>query len=297
MRIYASTGPLYAKPLDWALAVIAEAGFDGAELMVTQDPVTQDPDQVLAAATREGIGTPVIHGPFLLVTRRVLGTDLVTKAQRSLALAEAVGADLLVVHPPFRWQPGFQHWLIDEADDAAAAHGTRLGVENLFPVRVGSRRVRFHRSTAPENLTGFRNIVLDTSHLGVAGHDPDAAYGLLHDRIAHLHVSDNRGEGRDDHAPLGAGRLPLAQFLGRVGQDARTGRHRVGSGRVAITLELDCRPHLDDRANLVAFLRAELGKCRALLEGADAPTVLGRPDVPPTGPDDRGHRLRTHDGT
>ena len=32
MRILASTGPLFARPLDWALGVIAEAGYDGVEL-------------------------------------------------------------------------------------------------------------------------------------------------------------------------------------------------------------------------------------------------------------------------
>ena len=86
-RILASTGPLYARPLDWALGVVAEAGFDGVELMVTQDPTTQQADTIAAASETEGIAIPVVHGPFLLVTRRVFGPDLVTKAQRSLELA------------------------------------------------------------------------------------------------------------------------------------------------------------------------------------------------------------------
>jgi len=257
--------------------------------------VTQDPAQIAAVASREGIATPVVHGPFLLMTRRVLGTDLVTKARRSLALAEGVGATLLVVHPAFRWQPGFHRWLLDEADETAAAHRTRLGVENLFPVRVGPRRVRFHRSTAPGHLTGFRNIVLDTSHLGAAGHDVNDAYELLRERVAHLHVSDNRGKGRDDHAALGAGRLPLAQLLGRIGQEDRAGHARVDSDPMSITLELDCRPHVDERAGLIAFLRDELRKCRALLDGAESHADPWQPDVPTPAPDP-GDRSRRHAG-
>ncbi len=48
---------------------------------------------------------------------------------------------------------------------------------------------------------------------------------------------------------------------------------------VSITLELDCRRYLDDRAALVGYLRQEREKCLALLEGASAEEVLGRPDV------------------
>lgn len=276
MRLLASTGPLFARPLDWAAGVIAEAGYDGLELMVTQDPVTQDAALVRELVEPEGVPVDVVHGPFLLLTRRVFGTDLVTKAERSLALAGELGAGLMIVHPPYRWQRGFHRWLVESSTDAAAAHGTRLGVENLYPVAVGSRPVRFHRYTRPEHLMVFPHIVLDTSHLGVAGVDINAAYTALVASTVHLHVSDYRGGGRDSHAPLGHGLLPLGSFLHRVGRDARAAG---ATPRVSITLELDCRRYLDDRAALVGYLRQEREKCQALLAGAPAEEVLGRPDV------------------
>jgi sugar phosphate isomerase/epimerase len=269
-RILASTGPLFARPLDWTCAVLAEAGYDGAELMVTQDPATQDADRVAEAAAAEGIGVEVVHGPFLLLTRRVFGTDLIEKARRSTELAGALGAGLMIVHPPFRWQRAFHRWLIDTADEEAAELGTRVGVENLYPVSVGGRPVRFHRYTEPGHLTSFSHVVLDTSHFGVAGVDIVAAWRTLADRTAHLHVSDYRGNGRDSHAPLGHGLLPLAGFLHAVARDGFDG---------AITLELDCRRYLDDRAALVGYLRQERRKCLDLLAGAPAEEVLGRPDV------------------
>ena len=175
---------------------MAHAGYDGAELMVTQDPVTQDPARVSAAAERAGIPIPVIHGPFLLLTRRVFGTDLITKARRSLELASGTGADLMIVHPPFRWQRGFHRWLVERADEEAAGLGTRLAVENMYPVAVGGRPVRFHRYTEPEHLLPFHHLVLDTSHLGVSGIDINHAYELLNRQTAHLHLSDYRGGGR-----------------------------------------------------------------------------------------------------
>jgi sugar phosphate isomerase/epimerase len=279
MRLLASTGPLFARPLDWAFGVLAEAGFDGVELMVTQDTTTQTPDRIAEVSATEGIEVPVVHGPFLLLTRRVFGTDLIVKAQRSLELAGDIGADLMIVHPPFRWQRGFHRWLVEDATAAAAEHASRVGVENLYPVAVGGRSVRFHRYTAPEHLVPFDHLVLDTSHFGVAGVDITDAYTKLRDRAVHLHVSDYRGGGRDSHAPLGHGVLPLGAFLHAVGEDARSGRGAAGHDGVSITLELDCRRYLDDRAALVGYLRQERSKCQALLDGADAAEVLGRPDV------------------
>ena len=279
MRLLASSGPLFARPLGWAFGVLAEAGYDGVELMVTQDPATQDEERVAEVAATEGIGVPVVHGPFLLLTRRVFGTDLVIKAHRSLELAGALGAGLMIVHPPFRWQREFHRWLVDTADDEAASLGTRVGVENLYPVTVGGRPVRFHQYTEPDHLAPFHHVVLDTSHFGVAEVDINDAYRQLRDQAVHLHVSDYRGGGRDSHAPLGHGLLPLASFLHQVGEDERTGVGRVGAGDASITLELDCRRYLDDRSALVGYLRQEREKCLALLAGGSAEEVLGRPDV------------------
>jgi sugar phosphate isomerase/epimerase len=273
MRVLLSSGPLFARPLDWACGVVAEAGFDGLELMVTQDAVTQDADQVADIARREGLEIPVVHGPFLLVTRRVFGTDLVVKARRSLELAGALGSELMIVHPPFRWQREFHRWLLEEGDEEAAELSTRVGVENLYPVQVAGRPVRFHRYTEPDHLAPFEHVVLDTSHFGVADVDIVRAYERLRDRTVHLHISDYRGNARDSHAPLGHGILPLARLLHRVADDTRTGRLDA-----SITLELDCRRYLDDRAALVGYVRQELHKCRDLLAGAPAEEVLGRPD-------------------
>lgn len=270
-RFLASTGPLFARPLDWSCAVIREAGYDGVELMVTQDPVTQEAARINEIAAREGIAIPVVHGPFLLLTRRVFGTDLVEKARRSLELSSQIDADLMIVHPPFRWQRSFHNWLLEHGDDEAAELGTRVGVENLYPVQVAGRPVRFHRYTEPDHLAPFKHVVLDTSHFGVAEVDINAAWERLRGTAAHLHVSDYRGGGRDSHAPLGHGVLPLASFLDRANRDtAFTG---------SITLELDCRRYIDDRAALIGYLRQEREKCEALLDGASAEAVLGRPDV------------------
>jgi sugar phosphate isomerase/epimerase len=101
-------------------------------------------------------------------------------------------------------------------------------------------------------------VVFDTSHFGVAEIDLFEAWDAVKDQVVHLHVSDNFGNGKDSHAPIGAGVLPLVDFLAEVGASGYAG---------TITLELDCRAYLDSREELVGFLKREREKAEALLAG------------------------------
>ncbi|MGI8575370.1 MAG: sugar phosphate isomerase/epimerase family protein [Egibacteraceae bacterium] len=253
-RLLASTGALPLSRVDWVLEAIADAGFDGAELVVTQGAGTRDPERVRAAAERAGLDIPVVHGPYMVVSRHVLGLDYITKTCRSLELTAAVGAGVLVAHAPWRMERRARQWLKDEVDFEAAEHGVLFAMENLFPV-FGR-----HMSSVvtPDELAAFRHVVFDTSHFGAAGTDLLAAWEQLRAQVVHLHVSDNHGSGRDDHAPIGEGVLPLGALLGAVGRSDYTG---------TITLEVNCRQHLDSREQLVAFLAAQRAQAERLLAG------------------------------
>lgn len=256
-RVLLSTAPFHHRPLVDAFGVAAEAGFDGVELMVTGDPATQDAAGVAALARIHGLPVPVVHGPFLLLTRRALGVDPLVKAARTLAMARALGADLVIVHPPFRWQGTFRAWLDERADSDAAAHGTRVAVENLYPLPLGVATPRLHTATHPEHLVAHRHVVVDTSHLAVTGVDLGAAWDTLGPRAVHLHVSDHDGGWGDRHLPIGDGTLPLGALLGRVGRDIDA---------PSLTLELHLRREvLADRPGLVRMLREQRERCLALL--------------------------------
>ena len=267
-RLLVSTGPLLLSPLDWVLDAFAEAGYDGAELLVGHNPETRDPDRIDALARRAGLTVPVVHGPYMVLLRNVLGAGYLDKTRRTLELAAAVGADTMVAHAPFRWERRARGWLAAEVDDEAAELGVAFGMENLFPVAGRA----FSSVVTPEELAPFRHIVFDTSHFAVAGVDLLDAWRLVGDRVTHLHVSDNFGNGKDSHAPIGTGILPLERFLATVG---------AGGYRGTITLELDCRAYLDSRASLVDFLAAQRRKATALLARAplaeaDAQLSAGR---------------------
>lgn len=257
-RVLLSNAPFHHRPLADAFAVAAEAGFDGLELMVTGDAATQDASTVAALAAAHALPVPVVHGPFLLLTRQVFGSDPLEKAARSCALARDLGADLVIVHPPFRWQRSFRHWLSAESavrrgDTFGAAHGVRVAVENLYPLPLGATTPRLHTATHPEHLTEHRNVVLDTSHLAVTGIDLGFAWDVVGERTVHLHVSDHDGGWGDRHLLIGEGHLPLAPLLGRVSRDVAA---------PSITLELHLRrAQLDDRAALVRTLREQRERC------------------------------------
>jgi sugar phosphate isomerase/epimerase len=262
-RLLVATGPLALLPLDWTLDAIAEAGYDGAELLLAHNPESRNPQRVLQLARRTGLDIPVVHGPYMILLRNVLGQNYREKTRRSIEIVAEIGAEVLVAHAPFRFEPTARRWVVEDASREAAEHGVTFAMENLFPVAGRN----FSAVVTPEELLAFPAVVFDTSHFAVAGIDLFEAWEVLADRTVHLHVSDNFGAGRDSHAPIGSGVLPLQRFLNMVGASGWSG---------TVTLEVDCRAYYDSREGLVAFLRREREKAETLLTGGhiDAPLAV-----------------------
>lgn len=252
-----STAAFFARPLSEAFAHIAGAGFTDVEVMVTRDPATQDPRRLRDLARQADLEIRAIHAPFLLMTRKVWGTDPIGKIYRSIELAEDVGAPLVVVHPPFRWQTAYRRWLDDRLPDLCEHTGVAVGVENMFPVRLRGRGgVTFHAKHQPDDLERFPHVVLDTSHAAVSGLDLLETFDRLRERVAHVHLSNNAGRGWDSHLPLEEGVLPIESFLDRLGTAGFSG---------CVSLELDLRPYLDQGDGLRALLVRNRELCESRL--------------------------------
>ena len=258
-RLACSTASIFTRPLRQIFALLEETGFAGVEVMVTKDPATQDPWLLRELTAEHGLTIEAIHAPFLLMTRSVWGTDPVGKIYRAIELAEHVGAPLVVVHPPYRWQTAYRRWLQDQLPGLERSTGVRVAVENMFPVRVRGRKVAtFHATTSLEDLEGFPDVVLDTSHAAVARLDLFDALRRLSGRLAHVHLSNNAGKGWDSHLPLSQGILPLDRFLDALVHDGFSG---------TIALELDLRRFLEDEGRLRDALARDLAFCQARLAG------------------------------
>jgi sugar phosphate isomerase/epimerase len=258
--VLAATGPFFMFSLEETFELIAEAGFDGAELMITQDRVSQDPHRLGALAARYGVPVPAVHGPFLVATWLVYGTDPKGKIDRCLRFAETAKVSTVVIHPPYRWQTAYAAWLDEAIPRIREETGVTIAVENMFPVNVNGRSLRFFSGTLPSELTRWPALTLDTSHLAAAGGDLMMAWDDLADRVVHLHVSNNDGRGRDTHGLLDHGVLPVPEFLEEVGA--------AGFGG-AVTLELDVRTWADDRPALLEVLRENLDIARLHLAAGD----------------------------
>src|SRR5436309_2995609 len=224
-RLLFSTAPFFRLPLREAFRHIADAGFTSVEVMVTQDPHTQEPHLLGPMAREFGLAVEAIHAPFLLVTRRVWGADPTGKIYRAVHLAEEVEAPLVVIHPPYRWQVRFRRWIEGNLAEFSARTGVTVAVENMFPIRFrGERGVRFHASQEIDDLEKFPYLVLDTSHAAVSGLDIMEALERFRDNLVHVHVSNNAGKGWDIHLPVYLeGVLPLAAFQERLGSDGSAG--------------------------------------------------------------------------
>ncbi|MGA9161200.1 MAG: sugar phosphate isomerase/epimerase [Actinomycetota bacterium] len=253
--IACSTISVFSKPLDEAFPLIAETGFEGIELMVTNDPDTQDAGRIRALSEDHALPVLAVHAPFLLMSRRVWGRHPVGKIDRAVELALRIGAPLVVVHPPYRWQTTYRRWLEERMFAISAEQGVRVAVENMFPLRVRGRHIaRFHAPQSLEDLEGFPDVTLDTSHLAVAGLDPIDTLATLGSRLTHVHLSNNSGKGWDSHLPLDEGVLDLRAFLETLATRGFDG---------AISLEIDLRSQLDDDRALRHILSSNRDLCEA----------------------------------
>lgn len=242
-----STGPLWRLDVQRAFEIVKAAGAEGVEVMVTQSPETQSANELERLAQRHDLRIVAVHAPQLLLTRTVFSTDPLEKIRRTADLCKALDVQTIVLHPPYIWQPRYAMWLIHELEDFLQA-GPEITMENMYPVHVGRRRMRFHRFGHLHGLERFMHVTLDTSHLAVSEEDIVDAYRRLADRVVHIHLSDNRGKGRDSHAPLGRGILPIRDFV----------RSLDGPLLRSIALEIEPGPRADEASFIESVFGSSL---------------------------------------
>jgi sugar phosphate isomerase/epimerase len=239
--IHFSSAAFFARPLSETCRLVTEAGYPGLEVMVTKDPASQDPRQMRRLASAHDLKIGALHAPSLLLTRKVWGTDPVGKIDRAIEVAYDAGIPTVVMHPPYRWQMNYRRWLEEQLPGLSERTGVTVAIENMFPVRVGSRGVTFHSNQDLDDLEGLPDLVLDTSHAAVAEHDLAEVRARYGDRLRHVHLSDNAGRGWDSHLPPGEGILDLDAFLRGLAADGYTG---------SLSLEVDLRRFLTDAVKL-----------------------------------------------
>ena len=212
-RIGLSTSSMYPANCAAAFALAGRLGYDGVEVMVWTDPVSQEAGALGALSKLHGIPVLSVHAPTLLLTQRVWGPEPWDKVDNSIALAQQLGAGTVVLHPPFRWQREYAEEFVDGVAIRENDTGIRLAVENMFPWRARGRELLAYLPGWDPVEQAYDHVTLDLSHTATAGSDAMAMAAALGPRLAHVHLADGAGSPRDEHLVPGRGTQPCGELL------------------------------------------------------------------------------------
>ncbi|HTR69254.1 MAG TPA: sugar phosphate isomerase/epimerase family protein [Mycobacteriales bacterium] len=211
-----STASVYPESTATGFELAARLGYDGVEVMVSPDPVSQDIEALRRLADYHQVSILAIHAPCLILTQRVWGTDPWVKLTRAKAAATQLEAPTVVVHPPFRWQREYAKAFITGIERLSQETDVRFAVENMFPLRAGGRSVVPYSPDYDPSEEDFRHFTLDLSHTSVSQSDALEMATRMGDRLAHVHIADGLGSARDEHLVPGRGDQPCAELLERL---------------------------------------------------------------------------------
>jgi sugar phosphate isomerase/epimerase len=268
-----SSSCVYPMGVEHSFRLARMAGYDGVEVMVTNDPVTQDVDALRELAERYSMPIMAIHAPVLLLTTFVWGRDPQVKLERSAELAASLGASTVVVHPPFRWQSGYAQNFERIVRETATATGVEIAVENMFPWKVAGKSLKAYAPSPDPLDMDAEAMTLDFSHASLSGRDSLEMAMAMGDRLRHIHLCDGAGsidEGMifDEHLLPGAGTQPVAETLAYLAKSGWTGSVVA---EVNLRKSKDEQTRLDQLIETVAFAREYLGQNHATREPLPVP--------------------------
>ncbi len=257
IKVGVSTASVWPQTATSAFELAATLGYDGVEVMVWADPLSQDPAAIRRRSRQFGVPVLAVHAPCLLITQRVWSPRPEERLRRSVQAAQDLDASTVVIHPPFRWQRKYAEGFADLVRDLEDSSGIAIAVENMFPVRRFGRQVSaFDPSIDPTDV-GYRNYTLDLSHTSAAGEDAVALRKRMGAGLTHLHLADGTGLPRDEHLVPGRGTAPCAEVCESLAKDGFAGQ---------VVLEINTRrartaaERAKDLAEALLFARLHLGQ-------------------------------------
>jgi sugar phosphate isomerase/epimerase len=282
--IILSTGSLFTYDIDTIMALAADVGFDGLELMVDWRRETYQPEHLRKLMARHGLPILAVHSPFAKMVIDNWPSNPVDSIKHSVRLAERLDARTVVAHPPARWlrlqgvmltpyqsrkisiplpivgQGRLGQWLKYELPAFQATTHIKIAVENMPCRRLGPLRLNPHYYPSPLELSQFQYLTLDTTHVGARDMDLLSFYEQIAPQVAHIHLSNFNGK---EHQLPHHGHLPLSELLARLAQKQFDG---------LISLELGPQSlQAGDETQVKQNLRDSLAYCRqAIPAGACA---------------------------
>jgi len=208
-----STASVYPESTAAAFELAARLGYDGVEVMVWTDAVSQDVEALRRLSDYHQVPILAVHSPCLLITQRVWGTEPWGKLVTAKEAAERLGASVVVVHPPFRWQRDYAKAFVSGIAAMNDETDVKFAVENMFPWRARNRQAQAYLPDWNPVGEDYAHLTLDLSHTAVSGSDAMEMAVQMAERLAHVHLADGTGANKDEHLVPGRGAQPCAQLL------------------------------------------------------------------------------------
>lgn len=213
MKFGLSTSSVYPESTAAAFEIAATTGFDGVEVMVGVDSMSQDSTVLRNLVQHYQIPILSLHAPCLLITQRVWGTDSWGKLVKADEVAQLLGAETVVVHPPFRWQRDYAKNFESGIAELNANSPVTFTVENMYPWRAGRGSVPAYAPDWDIRKHDYSSLTLDFSHTAVSRTDPQDMIRDLGSRLGHIHLADGTDSAADEHLVPGRGTQPLPESL------------------------------------------------------------------------------------
>jgi sugar phosphate isomerase/epimerase len=260
-----STSSVYPERTTDAFETAARLGYDGLEIMVYTDPVSQSGDALARLVDYHQVPVLAVHAPGLLLTQLVWGREPWAKLLRAKDLAERLGAKVVVVHPPFRWQRDYTRGFEQGIQKISEETDVIFAVENMFPIRAGTSEVSGYAPHWDPVKLDVPNVTLDLSHTAASASDAIVMANDLGARLAHIHLADGTGVSNgpvpDEHLIPGRGRQPCAELLRGI---AATGYRGLVVAEVNTRRAATRDDRLDDLTETLAFARTHLSSVPAV---------------------------------
>jgi sugar phosphate isomerase/epimerase len=241
-----STASVYPQQAKAAFQYAADLGYDGVEVMVWSDAVSQDVDALEKLRDDAQVPVLAVHAPCLLITQRVWSPDPEIRLRKAVATAVALDAPTVVLHPPFVWQRKYATnfaALVASLEDESGVH---IAVENMFPLRAGNRSISAFSPSVDPTDVGHAHYTLDLSHASAAGTNAHELLARMGGNLQHVHLGDGTGLPRDEHLIPGRGTAPCAEvcqlvaasdFAGQVVLEVNTRKADTVDERTALLAE------------------------------------------------------------
>ena len=266
IKVGLSTASVYPLRTEAAFEYAARLGYDGVELMVWAESVSQDIDAVERSPRATACPCCRVHAPCLLISQRVWGSNPIAKLERSVAPPSSSVPRPVVVHPPFRWQRRYAEGFAEQvAELESSQRGDGRGGEHVpVPRRPLLRdgqpsieRMRKRGGTPGVAISAFApsydpldgehaHYTLDLSHSATAGTDAIDMAKRMGEGLVHLHLCDGSGAATDEHLVPGRGTQPTVEvcqmlaagdFSGHVILEVTTSRRATAAEREELLIE------------------------------------------------------------